>query len=144
MRHFSAIPPKSDNGRRRGAVLVVALVGLLIVTSLLGTMLLGALQARRQMLKERDHLQCELLLQAGLDRAAFRFTEDAGYVGETWNLPADGIIGQAEGQVTIEVARAEDMPPQIRVVAEYPLTGEHSIRRSHTLSTQPPTPPAQE
>lgn len=144
MRHFYAIPPKCGKGRRRGAVLVVALVGLLIVTALLGTMLLSALQARRQMRKERDHLQCELLLQAGLDRAAFRLAEDADYAGETWKLPAEGIIGQAEGQVAIEVARADDMPPQIRVVAEYPLAGEHSVRRSHTLSTQPPTPPAQE
>ena len=144
MRHFSATPATCGIHRRRGAVLVVALVGLLIVTALLGTMLHSALQARRQMRKERDHLQCELLLQAGLDRAAFRLAEDADYAGETWNLPAADVFGQAEGRVTIEVTRAEDMPPQIRVVAEYPLAGEHSVRRSHTLSTQPPTPPAQE
>lgn len=144
MRLPQSVHPKSSSRQRHGAALVAALVCLLIVTALLGNMLLGALQARRQMRKERDLRQCELLLQAGIDRAAFRLAEQPDYAGETWDLPTTSVIGQGDGQVTIEVARAPDMPTQARVVAEYPLNGEHSIRRSHTLFPQSPMPPAQE
>jgi hypothetical protein len=127
--------------QRRGTVLVTALVCLLIVMAMLGTMLVGALRTGRQLRKERDHRQCELLLQAGLERAAFRLTEKPDYAGETWGLPGAGIIGLGTGQVTIEVSRdSSDLPPQIHVVAEYPTGSEHSIRRSETVpipSTMP-------
>jgi Tfp pilus assembly protein PilV len=144
MRSFPSAHPYGSARRQRGSVLIAALVCLLIVSALLGSMLLAALQASRQIRKERDRRQCELLLQAGAERAAFRLAQQPEYAGETWNLPPDSIIGMGAGQVTIAVTRPAERPPQIDVVAEYPLDGERSIRRSRTLSTHPPTPPAQE
>lgn len=133
--------PTRDCHQRRGTVLVAALVCMLIVMAMLGTMLVGTLRISRQMRKGRDHRQCELLLQAGLERAAFRLAEKPDYAGETWDLPGASIIGLGDGQVTIEVTRKSDeLPPQIHVVAEYPTGSEHSIRRSETvpvLSTLP-------
>lgn len=122
---------------RQGAVLVVALVCLLIVMTLLGSMLQGTLRVRRQLHAERDLRQTELLLQAGADRAAYRLATAADYRGETWMLPAEAIVGRGEGQVTIAASRnATDQPWQLHVVAEYPLGSESSIRRSHTYLVQ--------
>lgn len=126
--------------RRRGAALIATLVCLVIVMALLGHMLVGALRMGRQMRVERDRRQCELLLQSGLDRAAFQLAAAEPYSGEVWNVSSDEIGGSGEGQVTIQVSRNGDSPPQIEVLAEYPLGSEHSIRRSRSAllrSTHP-------
>lgn len=123
---------------RRGAILVVALVCLVIVMALVGVLLQGTLRARRQLHAERDRRQAELLLQAGLDRAALRAAGQADYSGESWELPAESIAGSGAGLVTIEAARqAESALWKIHVVAEYPAGSELSIRRSRTILVQP-------
>jgi type II secretory pathway component PulK len=128
----------ADSPDRRGTVLIAALVCLLIVMAMLGTMLQGALRAHRQMRSERDLRQTELLLQAGSDRAAYRIANDANYRGETWTLPAGAIAENREAQVTIEAARPDGQTAwKIKVLAEYPLGGETSIRRSRTFQVPP-------
>ena len=121
--------------RRRGAVIIAALVCLLVVVALLGALLQGTLRARRQLPVQRDLRQCELLADAGIERAVHRLAQENDYRGETWSLPADGEFGLAEGQVTIAASRASpDQPWQLDVTAEYPLGTDHSIRRSRFFS----------
>jgi hypothetical protein len=80
---------------------------------------------------ERDLRQTELLLQAGSERAVNRLANDANYRGETWSLPSDAIAGSGEGRVTIEITPATgETTRNAKVLAEYPLGGETSIRRS--------------
>jgi Tfp pilus assembly protein PilX len=136
---------KPSTLRRRGAVLVSALVCMLVVMALLGSMLLNTLSATRQMRMERELRQCELLLQAGLDRAAYRLSQDANYTGETWNLPTAEIIDRGDGLVTIAVTPSEnDQPAHLHVVAEYPTGSEKSIRRSRSLELNTQSPNAEE
>ena len=124
--------------RRGGAILIVALVCLVVVMALIGALLQGTLRARRQLHVERDRRQAELLLQAGLDRAALRLASETNYRGESWELPPESITGGGPGRVTMEAAReSEDKPWQLHVVAEYPAGSEHSIRRSRTILVQP-------
>src|SRR4051794_1563748 len=107
---------------RRGTILIVALVCLVVIMALIGGLLRGTLRARRQLHAERDKRQAELLLRAGIDRAAFRLNKDADYRGETWDLPADSVVGTGAAQVTIKAVRAAaDKAWQLHVVAEYPL-----------------------
>jgi Tfp pilus assembly protein PilX len=129
---------------RRGAALIAALVCLVIVMALLAAMLVGALQISRQMRVERDRRQCELLLQAGLDRAALRVSAAEPYQGEVWTVPAADIIQRGGGRVTIEVSRDGNAPPQIHVVSEYPVGSDSSIRRSRKVQLKPTTPLPQE
>jgi hypothetical protein len=138
--------------QRRGTALIAALVCLVVVMALLGNMLVGALRIGRQMRGERDRRQCELLLQAGLDRAALRASAAAPYAGEVWDVPSAEIGGTGDGQVTIHVSRQGDTPPRspplealsIRVLAEYPVGSDSSIRRSRTVQLQNTTPLPQE
>lgn len=142
-RQFSQSRGAAD--RPRGAVLVAALVCLLVVMSIVGAMLQGAVRARRHLHVERDRRQCELLVQAGADRAAFRLSAEPEYRGETWLAPAVLGAGRGDGQVAIEASRdGEDQPWQVRVVAEYPRGGELSIRRSRTFIIQSPATQVQE
>lgn len=125
---------KSQRRRQRGTALIVALVCLVIVTALVGNMLVAAMRASRQMRVERDRRQCELLLEAGLDRVAAAVAADESYAGNVWDVSAEEIGGSGAGQVTIQVSRQGDAPPQIHVLAEYPLGSPFSIRRSRTVS----------
>jgi Tfp pilus assembly protein PilX len=136
--------PAANSNRRQkraGAVLVAALVCMLVVMTLIGTMLQGTLRARRQMRVERDRRQAELLVDAGLSRAALRLSRDVEYRGESWQLTPEQIVGRGGGLVTIAASRAAaDKPWQVHVVAEYPLGGGFSIQRSRTFpveTTQP-------
>ena len=132
---------RADASERRGAVLVATLVCLLVVMGMLGTMLQGTLRAHRQLRRERDLRQTELLLQAGSDRAVYRLANETNYRGETWNLPADAIADKGEGRVIIEISPVDGQSARkAKIVAEYPLGGETSIRRSRTFQvlTQKP------
>ena len=130
---------------RRGALLVVALIAMLVVMAILGAMLRGTLLVMRHQRTQQDVRQTELLLQGGADRAALRLHTEAAYRGETWNLPADEIVGRGAGQVTIAASRDTDAAAwRVHVVAEYPIGGPSSICRSRTFFVQPQSPLVQE
>ena len=133
----AAFARRRTPSRRRGAMLVVALACLAIVMAIVGIMLQGALRARRQLHVERDLRQVELLLEAGLDRAAFQLANDDGYEGETWRIPASELLGSGEAEVVIVAQRSDDAEPsQVRVAAEYPVGAVTSIRRTRTFQVQ--------
>lgn len=122
---------------RRGLVLIAALVCLLVSMAIVGSMLQGAIRARRQLHTERDLRQTELLLQAGFERSVAKLAADADFAGDAWELSAEGIIGRGAGRVTTEINRANDGNDstwQIHVVAEYPLGRDFPIRRSQSFT----------
>jgi hypothetical protein len=126
-----------SRNQRSGSIVIVALVCLLVVMGLAASMIQGALRDRRHMRTLRDLRQTELLIEAGVDRAAFQLADD-DYRGETWDVPAEEIVGRGAGRVVIEASRdGDDEPWQVRVAAEYPLGGETSIRRTRTFTVQP-------
>lgn len=131
--------------QRRAVILIAALVCLSIVVALIGCMLLAALQTGRHLHVERDLRQCELLLAAGIARANNQLLNNPDYRGEKWQFAAEQIIGSSAGEVTIEIAAdsASDKP-QFRVVAEYPLGSDTSIRRSQTVFVPITRPTRQE
>jgi len=143
-KNIQPFPCSDDASRRRsrhGSVLVVALVCLLVVMMILGGAMRRTLLMRRQWHGERDLRQAELLLQAGLDRAAWRLAREADYRGESWSLPAEAIVGTGAGQVVIRTERASpESPWRVHVTAEYPIGSERSIRRSRDflVFSQPP------
>jgi hypothetical protein len=140
-RHHHWLSPRRPNrAHRRGALLVAALVCMSVVMAILSGMLQGTLRARRQLHRERDLRQTELLVEAGAERAAFRLAREPDYRGEAWQLSSDQIVGRGDGRVTLTASRASDDEPwQLRVVAEYPLGGNFSIQRSRTFLIRPQT-----
>lgn len=131
-RHFLAC------ARHRGFAVVAALTCLLIVVSIVGSMVQGAIRARRQMHVERDRRQSEMLIVAGAERAMSRLGSDPEYVGDVWELPSEKIVGNGAGRVTCEISPlAGDGSRQLRVVAEYPTDRDFPIRRSQSFEIPP-------
>jgi type II secretory pathway component PulK len=125
---------KASTTKRQGAVLVVAMVCLLVITAIIGTMIRGTLRNHRQLRSEKDRRQAELLLDAGVSRASKRLAADPDYRKETWSLPPDAISGAGEGRVIIELTGTEAQESlTARISAEYPVGNEHSVRRSRTI-----------
>ena len=119
-----------DQSRRRGAALICVVACLAVATLLLGGMLKATLLTMRQIRTEGRLRQCEWLVQAGAERAAFRLATDVEYSGEVWSLAADEIVGTDPGVVNISVTRDSTGRASVRVVAEFPADSIESIRRT--------------
>ncbi len=76
-------------------------------------------------------MQTRWLAEAGVERAVARLAADAGYTGETWNIPADEIAGGKGGVVRIRTETIAGSPEgrTIRVEADYPDDPQHHCRQ---------------
>jgi hypothetical protein len=117
---------------RRGAVVVVVIVCLVVITLLCGALLRTGLARRAQVRSEERRLQADWLAESGLERAAARLASDAGYAGETWELSPKDLDGVAPGVVRIVVEPLEGRPRgrRVRVQADYPRDPPLRARRS--------------
>ena len=120
--------------RHHGTILICVLTCLLIVTGLAVAMVKSALNARKAVRAELQQAQVQFLLEAGIQRAVNKLSNDAEYLGETWELPADVFTSDAPGRVEIAVKRSGDSPPAVSVIAQLPADSLLRIRRSHTFT----------
>ena len=111
---------------RRGAILVMALVTLLVVGLIAGLVLQRFLSTHRQMRREAQQLQAEWLAESAVTRGWLLRQANADYTGEEWQA--------AGGVATIRVEQAVAPPPgdgastvQITVQARYP---DHASERA--------------
>ena len=117
------VPSACVAGQRRGTALIMALMCLVLLTMLLGSLLQTAVGQRKQMRFEERRLQAVWLAESAVERAAGRLAADRDYQGETWQITADELGGQFSAAVTISVRTPEDIPDRrlIAVEAHYPV-----------------------
>ena len=121
--------------RRKGLVLIPALVSLILVGLLSAAVIRLAQTQRRVTADEERKMQAEWLVESGFARAAARLAADPAYAGETWSLSASALGGNAPGVVTIAVeAGAVGTSRRVRVEAEYP-SGESPRRNKLSKRT---------
>lgn len=109
--------------RRGGAVLVVALICLLLVTVLAASLTRTVLLQREQVIRDEWRLQAEWLADAGIDRAVARRNADPEYAGEEWRPEWNdsGPLGDVritlageesvDGELTVRISVTADVPP---------------------------------
>ena len=116
---------------RRGAVVVVMLVALVLIALIGGTLLRTGLARRRELRMEERALQARWLAESGLERAVARLAESPDYRGETWTIPAAELGGSGSGTVAIAVEPDARRPGRrlVRVLADYPDGAEPRARR---------------
>lgn len=133
----------TDHASRRGTVVVCVLACMLVAASLAAATTHAALRWRRSIRIDHQMRQTELLLDAGILRAAKQLRANPDYQGETWRLSVDSIGFES---TAVEIRVNPDDDPQGRrvdVVASIGATGDSpkrtnqsQTRRSHTYSTQ--------
>ena len=128
-------------GRRRGTLVVCVLICLLITGSLAAATTHAALRWRRSIRLEQQLRQTELLLDAGILRAAMQLRSSTDYRGETWR-PSRESVGFESPVVEIKVTDGDGPASrQVEIVAELGATlseiartNPSHTRRSHTFS----------
>ena len=104
--------------RRSGTLVVCVVVCLLVATSLAAATTHAALRWRRSLRMEHQMRQTELLLDAGILRAARQLRRSIDYRGETWR-PRRSTVGFESPVVEIRVIEAEDpRARQVEVLAQ--------------------------
>ena len=130
----------TSKGRRRiagrrgdsGLIAVVMVVALVVIALIGGALLRVAAARRAQVRMEERRLQADWLAESGLERASARLAGDAGYLGETWQVPPAELGGPWGATVSIAVEAVPDRPDRrlVRVRAEYPREAQRRARRT--------------
>lgn len=124
--------------KRRGGGLVVALVTLLVVASIMGSIMHALLTELRQTRQTAIEVQAQWLADAGVERATARLLKEPNYVGETWKveLPSNAINpGSRTGNVEIRVATDNDKnSAEIKVHANFPNDSPRRVASERLVS----------
>jgi len=127
----------SSNSRKRGSGLVIALVTLLVVTSIMGSIMHALLTELRQTRQTAIEVQAQWLADAAVERAAARWAANPSYVGETWKvgLPASSSMPESHGVVEVKIERGDsEKSSRIIVHANYPDDSRRRVTAERTVS----------
>ncbi|MBW3539489.1 MAG: hypothetical protein KY476_04395 [Planctomycetes bacterium] len=111
-----------QHGRRSGITVLVAMLAVMLTTSVGLSLARMALARHRQVRGEQLRLQAEWLAEAALERAAARHAVDENYTGETWDVAWPELRRGRTGRVMIEIDLPADGASErrVRVMAEFP------------------------
>jgi Tfp pilus assembly protein PilV len=114
-------------GRRRGFLLIVVLMGLLVMSATVASVVRTSWSGTRQAQWEQAAWQAEWLLEAGADFSRAAVRADSTWEGATWRVPG-AVLSGGEGEV---VARVKVVGERRVVVlrARYPVGGARAVTR---------------
>lgn len=124
----------SSRPSRKGAILTVVMICLLICSIVLGSILTLQIRLHHQLEREEAAQQADLFAQAGLERALIRLKQDPEYRGEGWKPST----GKRAGFVKIDVVQSRNIPNEfdIQIAARFPSEVENSPQRIRELTIQ--------
>jgi hypothetical protein len=120
---------------RRGTLVVCVLVCLLVASTIATAMTQSALRARRELRLGHQMRQTELLLDAGILRAARKIQASRDYEGETWRPTT--AIARFEGALVEINVNADDQQAgrrRVEVVASLGTSSDGSERKRLPLT----------
>lgn len=123
---------------RRGSILIIAVLCLVLATSIVGVLLSLVQKQRRQIAFEQAQVQAEWLAESGIDRAVFRLRGDHAYEGETWMPGSSDLAGEESAEVMIEIQKSTDRPSAyaILVKAVYGSGPGQSVTRTRQTTVE--------
>lgn len=101
---------------RQGAALIMAIIALMICTSISLSMFKTTTLRQQHFVNRYWKLQTELIADSALERAAQQLTSDPNYTGETWTVTTNG----EQGTATIQIIDSDQGRHQVKIVARYP------------------------
>jgi type II secretory pathway component PulK len=135
-RSRTPIPPLGRCCRSRsGAVLILTLICMGVVSAILANVLQLAVIDRRQQGQEFARVQVDWLLEAGLERAVFRRAADRSFDQEIWHITAEQLDGEHTAEVEM-IAKPVGNKLQITIAVNYSDGTPHRVFRRKTYSTE--------
>lgn len=123
---------RSGEDSRRGSVVILALVSLLLVSALMAQQVQRVLADRRNEQTQLFRLQTEKLADSAFRYAAARLRDDPQWVGDSWNLPAGTIHQTNSAAIQITVDQTT-----LIVTARYPVESAQTCQITRTGSITP-------
>jgi type II secretory pathway component PulK len=126
---------------RRGAVLVLAMVCLLVVATIGVALTQLLVEEHRQARQRQYQLQALWLAESAVQRAATQLRVSPDYEGETWQIEARSMGSRwpAEAVIRIEPVESEQMLRRIVVQARYPKRELYGVLQQRQILIQLPT-----
>jgi hypothetical protein len=128
---------------RDGALLICVLVCLLVASAMVTATTRSALQSRRNVRLQHQMRQTELLLDAGVLRAASQLQLSDDYEGETWRPNgAIGRFGNPLVEIRISAGEKKGDSRHVEVIASLGIPDDPQqinaslTRRTHTFSIE--------
>jgi Na+-transporting NADH:ubiquinone oxidoreductase subunit NqrC len=98
---------KASACRRRGTILVIVLVCLILAATLSGVLIRRLVQEQRQLRRHEDQIQAFWLVESAVDRADAQRLRSSGYMGEVWEIAAGQLNDRQTASVKIEVQETD-------------------------------------
>ena len=120
------------NRDRRGVIVLIVMVCLLLVTMIGGSLLKLGLTQRRQARREQMRQQAMWLAESGIERAAAQLRINSDYEGEDWTLAGTDSIRGKQATVKISIQQSDESADRrtIAVVADFPRDTDQRVRIS--------------
>jgi type II secretory pathway component PulK len=114
--------------KRRGVIVAVTLVCLLVVATLGAALVRAMVDHRRESMRNEHRVQAFWLAESAIDRAASQLASSPDYEGETWQIDRDSLGGRWSGSVLIRVEKTgtDEQARKVIVQSRYP---EDAARR---------------
>ena len=130
---------QSATGGRRGVLVVVVIVAMLVMSLLSLSIARTGIEQFRNVRRQQDRIQSQWLAQAGLERALAALEEDADYTGEVWSISAADLHASQGAEVTIRIESPKEDVRQrvVRVSSEFPAAGTFRHRTTRSLLFPP-------
>ena len=123
--------------RRHGAIIVMVLLILMIMSGLVAQFFRRAITDRRQVRNEFQHQQAIQLTLAAEYLLIRRLAADADYKGETWDHPA-GVLHQTNtASVVISIANTATNARIATLTARYPANADLPFKVTRTVRLSP-------
>ena len=115
--------------RRRGTIVVFAMIALLVASMIAASLVKSAVMSLRQLQRQQLQFQASCLADSGCQRALSRLRHDSEYAQEDWTIPATE-LKSGPAVVRIQIGLDPDHATQrlVTVAAEYPQGAVDAIR----------------
>ncbi len=127
---------KRHSTRPSGAILVMALVCLVVVSIFSVSTIRRLVEQRRLATHQRYRLQALWLAESARQRAVAQLNQDRDYEGETWCVEADTFGNGKSGIAVIQVAEITEDHSQCRIVIESQYPKSEVYRVVHRIGLQ--------
>jgi hypothetical protein len=131
------------NTRRRGTILILFMLSLLLLSLTVGVMIRSTVIQRSLVRGDLQRVQAEWLVHSAAARAASQLQISTDYTGEQWSVPAEALNQHDAALASIQVATDPESETRrlVTITVNYPPEGTDRVRASRTVPVTVPTPP---
>jgi type II secretory pathway component PulK len=128
------------NTRRRGTILILFMLSLLLMSLTVGVLIRSTVIQRSLVRSDLQRVQADWLVHSAAARAASQLQANADYSGEQWSIPAEALNQHDSALASIQVATDPESETRrlVTITVNYPPEGAHRARATRVIPVTVP------